>query len=80
MRRMFELERIPACISFLAEITVRPNKARPIRALALRGKPPSSKFISAMVMVKNKMAMISGLVTSRYRNKMPPSIITILNL
>jgi hypothetical protein len=76
--RMFELERNPVCISFLAETIVRPNNARPIRALAFNGNPPNSKFMSAIVMVKNKTAMISGLVTNRYRNKMPPSIITIL--
>jgi hypothetical protein len=77
--RMFELEIKPFCISFFSEMMIRPNMARPIRALAFNGSPPSSKFISAIVIVKNKTAMTSGLATSRYRNIMPASMITMLN-
>jgi hypothetical protein len=36
------------------EIIVLPNKARPTRALAFRGRPPNSKFTSAIVMVKKQ--------------------------
>jgi hypothetical protein len=62
--RIFELEINSAWPIFFGEIIVLPNNARPIRALAFKGRPPNSKFTSAMVMVKNRIAMISGFVTS----------------
>jgi hypothetical protein len=42
-------------------------------ARIFNGKPPISKFMSAMVTVKNKTAMISGLVTRMYKNNPPAS-------
>jgi len=38
------------------------NKVIPMIALIFNGRPGISKLISAMVIVKNKTAMISGLV------------------
>ena len=37
------------------------NSIIPMIALIFKGRPPISKLISAIVMVKNKTAMISGL-------------------
>jgi hypothetical protein len=40
---------------------VRRNSVIPTIALIFKGRPPISKLISAIVIVKNKTAMISGL-------------------
>ena len=42
------------------------NNVIPMIALKFIGRPPRSKLISAMVIVKNKTAMISGLAIRKY--------------
>src|ERR1700733_1363317 len=48
------------------------NSVIPIIALIFNGRPPISKLMSAIVIVKNKTAMISGLVIRMYIN-IPPA-------
>ena len=48
------------------------NKVIPMIARIFSGKPPISKLMSAIVIVKNRTAMISGLVIRIYKN-MPPA-------
>jgi hypothetical protein len=48
------------------------NNVIPTIALIFKGRPATSKLISAMVIVKNKTAMISGLVIRMYKN-IPPA-------
>ena len=57
----FELKKGGA-FSPLTGIIVLRNKVIPMIALIFSGRPAISKLISAMVIVKNKIAMISGLV------------------
>ena len=49
------------------------NNVMPMIALMFKGSPGTSKLISAIVIVKNNTAMISGLVTRMYIN-IPPAI------
>ena len=56
----------------LTGMIVRRNNAIPMIALIFKGRPATSKLISAMVIVKNKTAMISGLVIKMYIN-IPPA-------
>jgi hypothetical protein len=53
-------------------MSVLRNNVIPTIALKFIGRPPGSKLISAMVIVKNKTAMISGLVIKMYIN-IPPA-------
>jgi len=56
-----ELKKGGAFSPLMGMIVLR-NNVIPMIALIFNGKPPISKLISAMVIVKNKTAMISGLV------------------
>ena len=47
------------------------NKVIPTIALIFKGRPGISKLISAMVIVKNNTAIISGLEIKTYKNKPP---------
>ena len=77
MKRMMYLasvEKKDGYLFFLSGTRVRRNKSIPVKALTFSGKPPSSKFTSAMVMVKNNTAIISGLKISAKRNKLAITI------
>ena len=54
-------------------MSVLRNNVMPTMALIFNGTPGISKLISAIVIVKNNIAMISGLVTRMYTN-IPPAI------
>ena len=57
----------------LTGMIVLRNNVIPMIALIFNGRPATSKFISAMVIVKNRTAMISGLVIRMYKNIPPAS-------
>lgn len=56
-----ELKKGGAFSPFTGTIVLR-NNVIPMIALIFKGRPATSKLMSAIVIVKNKTAMISGLV------------------
>jgi hypothetical protein len=59
----------------LSGTSVLKNSAKPVMALKFNGSPPTSKLISANVIVKNNTAIISGLKINAYANNAAPIMI-----
>jgi hypothetical protein len=59
----------------LSGTNVLMNSAKPAMALKFNGRPPTSKLISANVIVKNKTAIISGLNINAYAKRAAPIMI-----